>query len=214
MLRDKQATRTRILAAVGEVLSRQGFVGLGVNSVAKVAGVDKVLIYRYFGDMNGLLKVYADENPATYSPPSMAWPPRERGLSAAAITAMILREQLQELRRRPVARATVVAELQTGNTLSELYAAAREKMGKEYLSRLPFDQEKHPDCDLGAMFALLHAGLTHLAVSASGTDFYQGIDLKSARGWKRIEQAIEELVSAYFQAQEAQSSDRESGSRR
>jgi AcrR family transcriptional regulator len=203
MLRDKQVTRARILTAVGDILSRQGFAGLGINSIAKTAGVDKVLIYRYFGDLNGLLRVFAEENPAAHSLPQLVWPPREKGMTAAATTALLLREQLQELRRRPVAQATTLAELIESNPLTDLHAVAREKMGKEYLSRLPFDQEKHPECDLGAMFALLHAGITHLVSSAPHLDYYQGIDLKSARGWKRIEQVITSLVEGYFDHHES-----------
>jgi AcrR family transcriptional regulator len=209
MLRDKQVTRARILAAVGEILSHQGFSELGVNAIAKKAGVDKVLIYRYYGDLDRLLKAYADENPSAISPPPLAWPPREKAMSPAATTALLLCEQLEELRRRPVAQATVRCAFLDGNPLTELFAVAREKMVKEYLARISFDQEKHPECDLGAVFALLHAGLTHLVVSAPRTDFYQGIDLKSARGWKRIEKAIDDVVSAYFKAHETQPSDEE-----
>src|SRR5689334_7238915 len=56
--RDRQATRDRILSAVGRLLAREGFSGLGVNSVAREAGVDKVLIYRYFGGIEGLLDTW------------------------------------------------------------------------------------------------------------------------------------------------------------
>ena len=38
--RDAQATRGRILAAVGSLLVREGFGALGVNAVARAAGVD------------------------------------------------------------------------------------------------------------------------------------------------------------------------------
>jgi AcrR family transcriptional regulator len=207
MLRDKQVTRARILAAIGEILAHQGFSGLGVNAIAKTAGVDKVLIYRYFGGLDRLLKAYADENPTACSPPPLVWPPRERAISAATTTSSLLCEQLQELRRRQVAQETVRCAFQGDNVLTELYVVAREKMAKEYQARIPFDQEKHPDCDLGAVFALLHAGLTHLVVSAPRTDFYQGIDLKSARGWKRIEKAIEALVAAYFEQNAGASSE-------
>jgi AcrR family transcriptional regulator len=214
MLRDKQVTRARILAAVGEILSHQGFSELGVNTIAKKAGVDKVLIYRYFGDLDRLLKAYADESPTAASPPPLTWPPREKAMSPAATTALLLREQLEELRRRPVAQEAIRCAFQDGNSLTDMFAVAREKMVREYLARIAFDQEKHPECDLGAVFALIHAGLTHLVVSAPRTDFYQGIDLKSARGWKRIEKAIDDVVAAYFKAHETQSYGEEPNPRR
>lgn len=54
--RDCEATQLRILAAVGVVLARDGFAALGVNAVAGEAGVDEVLIYRYFGGLPELLR--------------------------------------------------------------------------------------------------------------------------------------------------------------
>ena len=60
MARDSAKTKERLLEAVDDVLARDGFGGLGVNTLAREAGVDKVLIYRYFGGLNGLLKAYAE----------------------------------------------------------------------------------------------------------------------------------------------------------
>ena len=54
--RDRGATEERILAAVGTVLARDGFGAVGVNAIAREAGVDKVLIYRYFGGLPELLQ--------------------------------------------------------------------------------------------------------------------------------------------------------------
>ena len=55
MPRDKEETKMRIVTAVGRQLAKGGFRDLGVNSIAKEAGVDKVLIYRYFGGLPLLL---------------------------------------------------------------------------------------------------------------------------------------------------------------
>jgi AcrR family transcriptional regulator len=57
--RDRAATEERILTAVGEVLARDGFAAIGVNAIARQAGVDKVLIYRYFGGLPELLRLEA-----------------------------------------------------------------------------------------------------------------------------------------------------------
>ena len=47
-------TRRRLISAVGSLLAREGFKGIGVNAVAREAGVDKKLIYRYFDGLPGL----------------------------------------------------------------------------------------------------------------------------------------------------------------
>ena len=52
--RDSDAMRARILAAVGTMIVRDGLSAIGVNALAREAGCDKVLIYRYFGDLEGV----------------------------------------------------------------------------------------------------------------------------------------------------------------
>src|SRR5512137_2267848 len=59
--RDREATERRILDAAGRLLARDGFSGLGINAVAREAGVDKVLIYRYFGGIEALLDTWGRE---------------------------------------------------------------------------------------------------------------------------------------------------------
>lgn len=198
MPRDKHATRAKILAAVGEILMAEGFAGLGVNAVARAAKVDKVLIYRYFGSFEGLINTYVDDNPGQFSLPALAWPARERSLSPAFVTQVLLRGQLEELRRHHLVQETLRRELLERNNLTGQCGTAREKMIREYLTRLPFDHDAAPEVDPGAMFALLHAGITHLVLSAAHLEYYQGIDLHSARGWKRVEKAIDQLVAGYF----------------
>lgn len=54
--RSRSTTESRFQNAVLELVAESGFAHLGVNLVAERAGSDKVLIYRYFGDMDGLLQ--------------------------------------------------------------------------------------------------------------------------------------------------------------
>ena len=62
MRRNKEQTKHSLVNAVGTVLSESGFSGLGVNAVAKAAGVDKVLIYRYFGSFDALCLAFAQSS--------------------------------------------------------------------------------------------------------------------------------------------------------
>lgn len=55
MSRDRTATEERLIEAGFRALAQEGFAGFGVNGVARAAGCDKKLIYRYFGGLDGLL---------------------------------------------------------------------------------------------------------------------------------------------------------------
>ena len=51
--------RARILEALGALILSDGLEGVGVNALARAAGCDKVLIYRYFGDLDGVYAAFA-----------------------------------------------------------------------------------------------------------------------------------------------------------
>ena len=55
-------TEQKILQALEHLLLEQGFPAVGINSVARQAGCDKVLIYRYFDGLDGLLLAFAETN--------------------------------------------------------------------------------------------------------------------------------------------------------
>lgn len=61
-MKNKENTKRKLLDAVGVILKKDGFSGLGVNKVAKLSGVSKILIYRYFGDFNQMVRLYVIEN--------------------------------------------------------------------------------------------------------------------------------------------------------
>ncbi|CAA6677849.1 MULTISPECIES: TetR/AcrR family transcriptional regulator [unclassified Lentimonas] len=58
--RSRSNTEEKFLNAVLELVAADGCSALGINAVAHQAGADKVLIYRYFGNLNGLLQRVAD----------------------------------------------------------------------------------------------------------------------------------------------------------
>ena len=60
MNRNRPLTEARILDAVEFLLLEQGYPVVGINAIAKQAGCDKVLIYRYFGGFEGLLQRFAE----------------------------------------------------------------------------------------------------------------------------------------------------------
>lgn len=58
--RSRPQTEEKFQNAVLELVASEGCGALGINAVAQLAGADKVLIYRYFGDFKGLLQRVAE----------------------------------------------------------------------------------------------------------------------------------------------------------
>lgn len=55
-LTKKQLTRQRILNAAGATFRQNGFAGIGVDGMAKEAGVTSGALYAHFGSKNGLFE--------------------------------------------------------------------------------------------------------------------------------------------------------------
>lgn len=56
--RNKDKSKQQFLDAVGKILKTKGYQALKVNDIAAVAGLDKKLIYKYFGGTDQLLDEY------------------------------------------------------------------------------------------------------------------------------------------------------------
>ncbi len=189
--RDRQATREKVLAAVGRLLARDGFASLGVNAVAREAGVDKVLIYRYFGGIEALLETWGRS--ITFSAATVATevpPPSSPGDRAAAFIRVFARD----VRTHPEALEVMRWELVEENALTRRLAEAREAAGFEDLRALALGSELAEDVDLPAVAAVLTAGLLHLALRARSAPAWLGIPLRTEAGWKRLEDAAATLA--------------------
>ncbi|MDP9051482.1 MAG: TetR/AcrR family transcriptional regulator [Acidobacteriota bacterium] len=197
MQKNKERTRSAILAAVGSLLAREGFRNLGINAVAREAAVDKVLIYRYFGGMEDLLKAYAAEGDF--------WPSSEELMLAiqkaeprtdAELAGALLIEFGRALRRRPVTQEILRWELLERNELTDTLARYREEEGMKLLKLL--SRNGADDLDLAAIGSLLAAGQTYLILRSRTVDVYNGLKLDDEQGWERLEDAIRKIVALAF----------------
>lgn len=193
--RNSQQTRKKIIGAVGRLLSRSGFRNLGINTIAREAGVDKVLIYRYFGGIPELLRTYAEEG--DFWPTAAELLAGLRGPlppSNADLAAQLLIEFGRALRRRPITQEIMRWELLERNELTDALAHYREEQGMKLIRMIRGAR----GLDLQALGSLLSAGQTYLILRAKTAAVYNGLDLGDDRDWKRLEQNIRHLVRLAF----------------
>lgn len=197
--RDREATRALLIAAVGKMLAEQGFTRLGVNGVAKEAGVDKVLIYRYFGGMPGLITAFGQEGDF--------WPGIEElaGGDIEAFRQLPLEDKLYGLsrnflagiRRRPLTLEIMAWEMVERNDLTVELETIRETRMLRFAEM--FLPGAGAGIDLMAISAILGAGISYLVCRSRKTRWYNGIDLGADEGWRRIEQGMAQVVKGAMQ---------------
>ena len=198
--RDRETTRKRLIKSVGTVLAREGFGALGINSVAKEAGVDKVLIYRYFGGMPELLRAYGQAGDF--------WPTFEEmtggnaealfGLPAGQAAARVLRNYLHALQRRPITLEILAWETVERNELTAVLETVREESALQLLKAAP---SVSAGGDLAAVTALIGGAINYLLVRSRSIRWFNGVDLKSEAGWQRLEEAITAMCTGVLDSQ-------------
>ena len=199
--RDKETTKLRLVGAVGSLLAREGFGSLGVNAVATEAGVDKVLIYRYFGGMDDLL--------AAFGRSSDFWPtidevigedPSElMELSIAERWAIGLSNYATALRNRPVTKEILAWELIEQNDLIQILRQVREEWFVELLTHFPDDADT-TDADLVATVLLIVGAIHYFIVLGRLQTDFSGIELDTDAGWEHIDQIISTIFERTLEA--------------
>ena len=202
MPRDRFATRAAILDSAAAIIASQGLPALGVNSLAHAAKCDKVLIYRYFGGLDGVLAALGDER--------LLWPrieiaPSEKDADSAlsdAVFTLVL-EEWAALFGSPLMLQASAAELAThSNSLAAATSMQRAELHARLISRLREDHRIPPYVDLPALVELLSAALTLLALRAAQaarhpeSDSPQSFDAGTPQGWRRIEKMVGAITRA------------------
>ncbi|OMH33660.1 TetR/AcrR family transcriptional regulator [Motiliproteus sp. MSK22-1] len=200
MKRDRQETEQRLLIATGQVLARDGFRKVGVNSIAKQAGVDKVLIYRYFDGLDGLVKRYAAQGDF--------WPGIDEllgeeliGNKAQAFRSYPLPEQvarvfenyIDAIRSRPLTLEILAWEMVERNELTAHLETIRENLGQQLISLIDPGELSDPELFAGVT-ALMSASIHYLATRARHIRIYNGINLREEAGWDQIKRALRHLA--------------------
>lgn len=192
--RNRAKTTQRIVEALEEVIAERGLEGVGVNRVAEKANVSKVLIYRYFGGMEGLLEYYVKMgklfpvfNPAVLD--------QIRPLHESDVARIWYRQVIQTyryFRTFKAAREILKASVIENDTIAETTARAQDEEMTRLVDQLSFVK----GADTQAISAVILGAMTYLTIMAQNDRTMISIDLRSEEGWKRIESAVKAIYIA------------------
>jgi AcrR family transcriptional regulator len=181
--RNRERTQNTLIEAVGGVIDDVGVTGLGVNAVAKKARVDKALIYRYFGGLDGLVEAFARSEGF--------WPTAEEilgdglrvGMRFDEQVAYVFRRYVGALRKRPRTLAILGSEMLERSPLHGPLERVREEMGLKLMATA---SDVPPGVDVPALATLLTGALHYLLARSRFIQVFNGIRLDDDAGWERI----------------------------
>lgn len=202
-LRDKSRTMARMVAAVGKVIQKKGYPGLTAPNIAIAAGVDKKLVWTYFGSVDNLIEEYVRQKDF--------WKFTAKAQIADLLKAPenigkneidgILQSQFEILQKDKALQKIIHWELGETNKMLRKIADRREEIGEQLFSVIMPDFET-ANVDLRARIALILGGIYYLSLhSKSNGSLVCGIDINEEEGRIRIENAIQDIIfEAYEKA--------------
>lgn len=182
-MRNAEKTRLRILEAASRLLARDGYESLGVNRIAAEAGIGKPLIYRYFGDLDGLVAALAERAAADLRAP------RHQASIAASPPKDIL-SALLGYGRRLALSATARALL-----LRQLARADVPGLEGEAAGAVPEPGQASGGPDRPAIHAILRAAIVLLVICRDRHPAWDGLPTVSPKDMVRFEAAVAWIVS-------------------
>nr|WP_321258039.1 TetR/AcrR family transcriptional regulator [uncultured Pseudodesulfovibrio sp.] len=197
VIKNKEQTRQRIVGAVGKVLAEGGFKRLGVNRIAREAGVDKVLIYRYFGGLAELVTEY--RNSIEY------WPRPEEVIpvtnedepeDGAEILRIFFRNYVHALRKRPMTLEIMAWEMTAHDDMAIRLEDIRVRTALECFEQMELHGAEK--CDLSTGVLILFSAVNSLLVKSRCARTVGGLNLREDAAWNRIDTTVNAMIHGLF----------------
>lgn len=192
----RAATEDALLDALEAVLLRDGLRNLSVNAVVQAAGVGKPLLYRYFGDLPGLVRAWSERRGFWAEPASEAGPASRQATGdrqfREAVTTELL-DSAAHLRAHPVTLEFLAEELTAASDLSAPFAAARDRHRRPFLKAMLADP-RYLRRDHRRAIIILTAALTYLAMRSRRAPNFMGLRLDTEAGWADAMAMVRELA--------------------
>jgi AcrR family transcriptional regulator len=188
MTRNKDETRQRILDAALDLAGQEGFAALGINAVARAAGADKQLIYRYFGGLEGLLAALgtdvADRMAAALAPALTPKPTTYAALAEALALALY-----DQMRVDPMYRQLRLMEASAPTPATDAFRAARGQALGAWVMAARQGLDMPTGVDVPALNALVIAAVEGAAILGP-VGMEKGTDATRARLLPELQRII------------------------
>jgi AcrR family transcriptional regulator len=193
----RPATEDAFLDALEAVLLREGLRKLSVNAVVEEAGVGKPLLYRYFGDLAGLVRAWGERRGLWANLAARGEPPSRRAKGDRAFRSQVADELVgvaEYLRDNPVSVEFLAEELSANADFAEAFAAARADHRRPFLRTMLADPRYRRRDNL-RLIVVLYAAAVYLAMRAARSPAFMGLRLDTEAGWNDAMAMIREIAA-------------------
>lgn len=199
--RDRKATEELIINAFESVLLSDGVAGLGVNAIAQEAGVNKVLIYRYFNDLPGLARHWATHS--SFWPSELELigndPDAFAKLAVADRVKAVLCNYVDAIRARPRTIEMLAGELLSPNEITRALSDGMVQPGKGVDDYIQLETVGEDVADkVWKLIFMVNALTAYMAIRERSNPSYMGFDMTEDESWEFLRDTVGDLAEKYL----------------
>lgn len=196
--RNTERSKQKFLSAVGKILKTKGYAGLKVNNIAQLAGVDKKMIYNYFGSLDGLIDEYiATQDFWSNIAVDMAHTPINDG--GKEFSKEIFLSQYDYLSKNKELQKVLLWRLSEERKSLRKLTDEQEESGERLFSQITDPHFGEHAEKFRAVSAVLVAGIYYLNMYAEHNgSVFSGIDLKTDDGRNAVKEAVTFLIDKTY----------------
>ena len=197
-VKNRAQTESALFNAARDLLAEEGFQGFGINAIARRAGCDKQLIYRYYGGLDGLL----DAIGADLGDWVKDRIPEDTGgmflLTYGDLMERLALLYMEALRHDPLVCKIIAWEVSKNTPQVRRLAEARSRALAKWLDRMRGTLSAPKGVDAQIVNGILFAAIQHLVISSVATGEFAGLPLRSDKDWDKVASSVRRLVRGIY----------------
>ena len=198
--RNKEKSKETLLQAVGVILKEKGYSALKVNDIAATAGLDKKLIYNYFGGVDQLLDEYINSqyfwnniNPDNFIEEAKKDGGKEMG-------KQLIAEQYDFVQQNKEFQKLMLWQLSEDRDSLRNIVNKQEEIGEVLFKNVSDKYFGDKADNYRALMAILVSGAYYLNLYAEHNGrYFCGIDLHSEEGRQKIKDVMNSLIDKTYE---------------
>ncbi|MDV3666062.1 TetR family transcriptional regulator [Elizabethkingia anophelis] len=198
-IRNKEKTKQKLLNAVGKILATKGYSELKVSKIATVAGLDKKLIYSYFGSTDKLIDEYIKSQNFWANVDDQEIMASGFTDGGQEITTNMILQQYDTLAKNKEYQKIILWGISETRPSLRKLADDREAVGNPLLDQVVDPLFKEKSKEYRAILAMLVAGAYYLNLhfAVNGSTFC-GLDFNKEEDAKILKDAIATIIDDQY----------------
>ncbi|HFK5585615.1 TetR/AcrR family transcriptional regulator [Elizabethkingia anophelis] len=198
-IRNKEKTKQKLLNAVGKILATKGYSELKVSKIATVAGLDKKLIYSYFGSTDKLIDEYIKSQDFWANVDDQEIMTSGFTDGGQEITTNMILQQYDTLAKNKEYQKIILWGISETRPSLRKLADDREAVGNPLLDQVVDPLFKEKSKEYRAILAMLVAGAYYLNLhfAVNGSTFC-GLDFNKEEDAKILKDAIATIIDDQY----------------